>query len=169
MKNEFWKTIGISALTSVIVFVMLYFAFGQVLLGPVVVPKEINANACSADGVCEMREARADTGIFGGYLSIQSSLYADGGQVAIEKPITSGVQITGNNNGVGLEISTGLRTGYLSAGGQTGGGLYVDGSQVSFNSPITSDVTVSGLGGNSTGYVCVDSEGKLLRSQTPCV
>ncbi|MFH1802142.1 MAG: hypothetical protein ABH864_01685 [archaeon] len=64
--KQVWKTVGISALTSAIVFLILYFALGGVMLGPSMrmdyaeaYPSTtcrtcLNAKACSADDVCEV-------------------------------------------------------------------------------------------------------------------
>ncbi|MBI5803830.1 hypothetical protein HY450_01145 [Candidatus Pacearchaeota archaeon] len=123
----------------------------------------IRANSCDADETCEIREARVDRGVFGGYLSIQQSLYADGSQVQINKPITEDVEISGPNS---LTVGAGLTSGHLSVGGQTGlVSLYADGSQVEISKPFT----LSSMNGNSSAYACLDNSGKLFRKQTPCV
>lgn len=82
--KQFWTTVLISAIVAVVVFLLLGFASGGVMFGPLgpfqraepQAPGEINANSCDADGICEINNAEvsqdlnAQSGLFYQSLSI---------------------------------------------------------------------------------------------------
>ncbi|MBU0906523.1 MAG: hypothetical protein KKD18_04600 [Nanoarchaeota archaeon] len=206
--NEIWTIVGIAALTSVVVFFVLYFAFGQVMFAPYINAwpttnaqvggegggtSEINANRCQADGTCEMNNADIggavylgndpnqvkishgpdyDLSISAGFTrllgnfnvrdnlqigdSVGSFPENSSGNVAIEKAVSIGGSL-----GVGEGVEVG---GYLKLMDPNG-----IGAEVYIDPRVEYPIRMYGFMGNGTGYACINEQGALYKSTTPCI
>ncbi len=145
--KQIWMTILIAAIVGILSSAITASIVSKnVLFGPQESLKIIKANSCDADGVCEIISAE-----------ITNSVYVGGEVVAQDDLIAFDELFVGKN----AEIN---------------GTLNVLGGSINTNYDVTAnddliaqdDIAAFGLRGNGTSYVCVNSEGIFIRSNTAC-
>ena len=150
------KTVWIVASVVIVAAVFLFGNFNK-FTGQQIkkFSNEISAHSCNADDRCEVNRLTADSADIGGDDDDTARLTLRGFESQIS--FLSGPFW----NIVADKYST-LRI-YQS-------NHYYDPSLlIDMQQQITvKDLTVEGLGGYTSAYVCVNSSGKLYRSQTPC-
>lgn len=188
-QKELLTTIGISVLSSVVVFFVLSQIFGQPLFGPALKKEDnqiiVNAHQCTADEVCEVKTRIESARGFPIILSSDSGFAKIESDLILTKQGQSGGVIFKTNNLGSLTITPQSGTAKLegeltitSLESQIGtilrqnpGGSFTIQTPKGQQVKIDGSLLVTDLGGNVTqkSYVCVDGNGRLYRSNLPCV
>jgi len=137
------------------------------------IPTNINANACSADTICEVNNRIQSSSQL--YLTSQSGAVKIEGDLTLTKLGQSSGVIFETNDVGSLTITPGSGSAKINGGliitedvGMTT--LNVNGwSDLEGDVSIGQELMLSGLTGNGNAYACINSLGKIYRSQTPCV
>lgn len=187
-KEEVWKTVGISALTSVIVFLVLYFAVGGVMMSPPwgnirpVQQAELepypypqcqnceHAKACDADGTCEVRSLVTIPSVRdnNGTNNTGGSTTIVGGNIGAIRVELEDLEASGQIRAHAVSGTYGVSGGWIQA--------VTPGSFVTLSQ---GDIQATGLRhedwqtippGSNYGfaYACLDAQGNFFRSETPC-
>lgn len=142
-----------------------------IFLGPAVVTKMVSAHDCKADEVCETKSLTSSQGVnfFSGALRIEGSPNGN----ASTKTVSIGSPANFVDEATFSQIGRFERGVYIGNYGNTRIENYfqVSGSQALISAPLyaTNSVRFQRLAGNGTSYVCVDNNGVLMSSRTPCV
>lgn len=165
-QKEVWMNVGISVITSVVVFFLLAQFFGAPLFSPATSiykgnlesQQIVNANACNADGVCET-----------------NTLKSFGGAIYIGQPQNEIKIARSGENDLGILGASKVKVNSLVS---TGGAIYLgeDPNQIKLSESSggslgiqgVNTISVTALAGNGTAYACLDSSGNFLRSESPC-
>ena len=170
------RQIWITAFIALIVAIVVSLVTGVV--SPALAPRTslssapINANSCNADGICEINGANVEgqLNVFG-LGKFDNGLNVNNGDTNIEGNLITLNDVElgkyGNVNPVMKIYQTSDGNKYLNVNdfAKFSGGLNVDSGDTSIEGPLF----LITLSGNSTAYACLDNQGKLFRSQTPCV
>ena len=143
------------------------------------IPK-VYANACNADGICEIIELQvSEDANLGGNLLIEGNIFTKGitaweggwfgGNVFVNGTIANPNGEIQTNELTTQQINTDLI--YSENGAYFGASVVVNGTIANHNGKIIAgDVWVWSEAGGQDGYACISSTGgKIYKSMTPCV
>jgi len=125
----------------------------------------INAHACSADETCEVNNLQALSVEVIGPNSADLILEAQNGNSWQWQSSSSGFFNLILNSGESLPVQI-TPEGIILI---NGGALFIEDTRFEDTAEFLADVRVRSQLGNGTAYACLESDGNLVRSQTPCV
>ena len=167
--KQLWTIVGIS----LVVALAVTLVSGAVSSGPLFSPKTsanayVKAHSCDADGSCEVNSL----------LAKENGVIIEGKVISTGEGGPGNLVLTSNNGGVDVEGDLNAkRLNVQNITNLEGTPLpeIVIGSYAEFmgkvrvNNALSADILVGlNMRGNGTAYVCVDHNGYLIRSNTPC-
>ena len=168
-KEQFWTTVITATIVGVLASIITYNLTSKTLLGP----NSINANECTADGICEVNELQA---LNGPVRMTNPSWYiwSDGYIGATGK--IEGSELKAKSGPIIMEDSSW----YIWSNGHMGATGKIEGSELKAkNGPIIMEdsswyiwsngyIGADNLKGAKNAYVCVGPDGKIFRSTKAC-
>ena len=175
--KQFWTTVIIAAVVAVIVFILLSLVSSSIGLsprrtGPYEYQQQgiVNAHECTADNICEVKNLKVTGatisggdriitryGHFTGLPFLDATLTVNG-TLEVIKILVGSPDYTSVPNGISArgDIRAGGKVTSEAGFGTTGG------------AQIGTTLEIESLTGSGDAYACLDNNGRLFRSQTPC-
>ncbi|MBU0466479.1 MAG: hypothetical protein KJ718_04050 [Nanoarchaeota archaeon] len=182
--KQLWTTIVVAVIAAVVASVITVSVMGNAMFSPpnLKITSEVNANACNADGVCEVISLTASEDITVGdaatfkYVSAGAitgnQLFTDDFVINTDGSPDMRLILLNENEDIELHARNGASLTVGEDPYDVGhGAVVVEGGNLLVYGELgaTGKLNSQEYVGNSTAYACISLSGEIFRSSTPCV